>query len=488
MKSLQYYKKQIFIIGCLGVFPLLTFAQETLSSDGGLYWDYSGSRVERRMDGNKLDIEFSIGLVEKLKSQQMMCISPRFVSVDGTKSVELKPICISGQKRYKVIKRRKTLHNLKSDQFGYGEVYSVKKLKETPLTFKSSFPFERWMADGHLVVDEKLYGCAECGVSENEGVVFQAGIPLFGSKDYAYNFIEPEKVLVKCYKDSFDCKVAFPVARHDLQKQFAGNAQELDRLKGFLSENLNIQGTELKEVNIKGYASPEGGFDYNKSLAQRRTQTLSEYISSQYPALKKASVYRTEGVGEDWEGLKAAVSSSTLANKEEILFIIEHNGRDTERETAIRALDDGRSYQVLLKEFYPSLRRTTFSLSFDVRPYTVEELPGIFEMKPECLSQYEMYQLAELYASQGENPLPVYKKAYEQFPDDIVAILNYANALLKYGKDADGALRVLEAVKNDSRALFPMAVAYNMKGDWRQAEELLKKAGVSGGSMQKLSE
>ena len=48
MKSLQYYKKQIFIIGCLGVFPLLTFAQETLSSDGGLYWDYSGSRVERR--------------------------------------------------------------------------------------------------------------------------------------------------------------------------------------------------------------------------------------------------------------------------------------------------------------------------------------------------------------------------------------------------------------------------------------------------------
>ena len=66
-------------------------------------------------------------------------------------------------------------------------------------------------------------------------------------------------------------------------------------------------------------------------FAQRRTQTLSEYISSQYPALKKAPVYRTEGVGEDWEGLKEAVNGSTLANKEEILFIIGHNGRDTER-------------------------------------------------------------------------------------------------------------------------------------------------------------
>ncbi|MEY8685499.1 DUF3868 domain-containing protein [Bacteroides sp. AN502(2024)] len=485
MKPLQYYKKHFFIIGCLGMFPLLTFAQETLSSDGGLYWDYSGSRVERRMDGNKLDIEFSIALVEKLKSQQMMCISPRFVSADGTQSAELKPICISGQRRYKIIKRRKTLHNLKSDQL-YREVYSVKELKERPLTFKSSFPFERWMADGYLVVDEKLYGCAECGVNENKGVAFQANIPLFGEKDYTYDFIEPERVLVKCYKDSFDCKVVFPVAQYDLCKTFANNSQELASLGRFVSESLTIKGAELKDIHIKGYASPEGDFDYNKSLAQQRTQTLSDYISSQYPVLKKAPIYRAEGIGEDWEGLKAAVGSSTLANKGEILSVIEHNQRDTEREAAIRALDEGRSYHVLLKEFYPSLRRTTFSLSFDVRPYTIEELPEIFERKPECLSQHEMYQLAELYASQGKTPLHVYKRAYGQFPGDAVATLNYANALLKYRKDADSALRVLESVKNDSRALFPMAIAHNIKGDWRKAEELLKKASEGGASRQRL--
>ena len=570
MKPLQYYKKQIFIMGCLGMFPMLVFAQETLSSANGLHGDYSGSRVERSADGDKLDIEFSIGLVEKLKSQQMMYISPRFVSVDGKKSVELEPVCISGRRRYKVVKRRKTLHNVKSDQLGYGEVHSVKELKETPLTFKSSFPFESWMADGHLVVDEKLYGCAEwyisprfvsvdgkksvelepvcisgrrrykvvkrrktlhnvksdqlgygevhsvkelketpltfkssfpfeswmadghlvvdeklygcaeCGMSKNDGIALQAGIPLFGAKDYAYDFIEPEKVLVKCYKDSFDCKVTFPVAQHDLRKTFADNRQELAGLGQFVSENLLIKGAELKDVYIKGYASPEGDFNYNKSLAQRRTQTLSNYISSQYPALKKAPVYRTEGVGEDWEGLKAAVSGSTLSNKDKILFIIEHNSNDTERESAIRELDNDKTYHILLEEFYPALRRTTFSLSFDVRPYTSEELPGVFETKPECLSLYEMYQLAGLYASRGENPLPVYKKAYEQFPGDIVAVLNYANALLKYGKDADGALQVLEVVREDSRVLFPMAIAYDMKGDWRKAEKLLEEAAARG--------
>ncbi len=33
------------------------------------------------------------------------------------------------------------------------------------------------------------------------------------------------------------------------------------------------------------------------------------------------------------------------------------------------------------------------------------------------------------------------------------------------GKDADGALQVLEVVREDSRVLFPMAIAYDMKGD-----------------------
>ncbi|MCS2887375.1 hypothetical protein NXV14_07815 [Bacteroides fragilis] len=82
----------------------------------------------------------------------------------------------------------------------------------------------------------------------------------------------------------------------------------------------------------------------------------------------------------------------------------------------------------------------------------------------------------------------MYKRGYGQFPGDAVAILNYANALLKYGQDADGALRVLEPVKNDSRSLFPMAVAYHMKGDWRKAEELLKKAGIDIAPKQKLPE
>ena len=475
MKLLQYYKKQ-FIMGCLIWFPALNQAQEAFPAVNGSGWDYSKSRVERSTSGNKIDIILSIVPLVKQKKQEIICISPVYMSADGKDSVLLDHICIAGKKRYKVINRRKALHNLTGDEAACGKVISFEKLGEIPLLFKKNIPFERWMADGRLVVRERSYGCAECGVRKHEVLALRANIPLFTEKDYVYNFIEPEKVLVKCYEDSFDCKVTFPVARHDLQKQFADNSQELIRLEKFISENLNIKGAILKTVHIKGYASPEGEFDYNRALAQRRTRTLSEYVYCRYPSLKKVPVYIPEGVGEDWEGLRNIIMSSSLPYKEELLSIIDRYRNDVERESAIRKLDDGKIYDTLLKDFYPGLRRTTFSLSFDIRPYTMEELPDIFEMKPDFMSLHEMFLLAKMYASKGKVPVPVYKKAYEQFPGDVVAALNYANALLKYNRDADGALRVLEPIRYDSRALFPMAIAHNMKGDWQQAEQILKEA------------
>lgn len=114
-------------------------------------------------------------------------------------------------------------------------------------------------------------------------------------------------------------------------------------------------------------------------------------------------------------------------------------------------------------------------MRFDVRPYTDDELEEIFATTPGCLSLYEMCRLAQQYVERGKNPVSLYREAYERLAPDPLAALNYASALLKYEKDADKALVILETVKSDSRSVYPMAIAYNMKGNWRKAEELLIK-------------
>lgn len=480
MKLMRNHMRLFFTLGCLGMLTVNPNAQNTVLPTANLCWDYSGSRVQRSNDGSKLDIILSIKPALGLKGQEMVYVYPTYVAADGRDSVKLEPVCILGRKRFKVVKRRRALHNLKDDQYMLRKAFTVDDVENSPLAFEKSFPFERWMSDGYIVVQEKKYGCAECGISAVDGRVVRTHIPLFGPDDYGYSFIEPVKVTTKSYSDSFDCKVTFPVARYDLQTAFADNKWELAGLEKFIHGSLNIKGANLKSVYIKGYSSPEGDFSYNKELAYKRTLTLSEYVTGKYPILKKAGNFQSTGVGEDWEGLRSSIESSPLQNKDEILDIIDRFMSDTEREAAIHNLDGGRTYDKLLKDYYPRLRRTTFNFRFDVRPYTIEELPEIFAVKPECLSSYEMYQLAEQYEDNGENPLLIYEKAYGMYPTDVVAALNYANALLKYDKDADGALRVLEATRNDDRAFFPMAIAYDMKGDWREAERLLREAAARG--------
>ena len=110
-----------------------------------------------------------------------------------------------------------------------------------------------------------------------------------------------------------------------------------------MSRELRIKGARLREVHITGYASPEGESNYNRHLSECRTHALSSHVLSKYPQLKSASVYRIEGAGEDWEGLRNIIKASTLDYKNEVLSAIGRHDTDVARETAIRSLNGGKS-------------------------------------------------------------------------------------------------------------------------------------------------
>ena len=182
MKPYHINKKQILIMGCLGMFPLFSSAQDILSTSGTSRWDYSNSRVEREPGRDALDITFSVFPLAGLGSQEVAYLFPVYVSADGRDSVRLEPVCVAGKRRYKVIKRRKALGNLKPGNSGSGEVRSAKVLESSGLTVKRSVPFERWMADGRLVVREVSYGCAECGTNGARTSPFKPVSPSLGRR------------------------------------------------------------------------------------------------------------------------------------------------------------------------------------------------------------------------------------------------------------------------------------------------------------------
>ena len=111
-------------------------------------------------------------------------------------------------------------------------------------------------------------------------------------------------------------------------------------------------------------------------------------------------------------------------------------------------------------------------MSYRVRPFEVSELANIYSTNPKLLSLKELYTLANQKVARGENPVAIYRTAYEQNPNDVVAMLNYANALLEYDKDAKEAYSILSTMQSDSRATLPTAIALDMMGRKAEAEKL----------------
>lgn len=168
-----------------------------------------------------------------LKSQEFLSVYPRYVSADGKNGLELTPLYFSGRRRYKVIRRRRVLH--REEKF-YPPVENVRSSRdlEREVVLTARFPFEAWMADGHLEVVEKRAGCAECGSGGFAGRVLEATLPFFRPEDYRYSFVKPKQVPLKMI---FDCNVLFPWDRDELMDDFEANGPGNCRYCRILSMN-----------------------------------------------------------------------------------------------------------------------------------------------------------------------------------------------------------------------------------------------------------
>lgn len=439
-------------------------------------WTSENVKVERSGDGKKLDVSFSVNPKHKIASQEIVYIYPTLLGEDDLK-VDLEPFCIVGKERAKVIKRSQVLKN-KLDLPLVKETYSA---KFTSLSIVRTIPFERWMAKSRLILREEVYGCAECEKQKLERTLYETHIHLFSPGDYRYDFIEPKAVTVKRYEENFESKVNFEVARHELKRNYKGNATELTRLDNFVQSALSLEGTTLDVVRVEGYASPEGGEQSNQILSERRADVLANYVRNKFPEIKRVPEFKVKGFGSDWAGLRSMMKESDHSFKDQVIEALDLNADHIDKRNALLKIEGGKVYEYLLSDLYPSLRRTTFRMGYQVRPFTIEELPRIFGKKPQLLSNHEHYLLAKLHMKDGKNPLPIFESAARIYPGDVVAVLNYANAILKYdSKRAKEISNILRPFKDDLRTALPLAIAENMLGNERAAEAILEEAAKKG--------
>lgn len=408
--------------------------------------------ISMRMDVTALDV----------KSDEEIILTPALKSSEET-FVNLPAVRINGRNRY--------YHHLRNDKLA-DEPYFYRTGKVDEIHYQAMTPYAEWMDNASVVMGEDLCGCCSELLMNNDDLLTQLDMapkvfePLFV-------YVQPEVETVKTRNVKGSAFIDFPVNQTVIYPEYRNNPSELKKIQQTIDVVKNDPDTRITAISIKGYASPEGSYANNTRLAKGRTEALKKYVQELYHF--DPSIFTTAYEPEDWEGLERYVEASDLADKEGILDLIAGDEEPDRKDASIkRRYPD--TYAFLLKNCYPALRHSDYTVEYIVRSYTdVEEAKRIMKTAPGKLSLQEFYTIANTYESGTPAYNEVFETAVRMYPDDETANLNAANVAMNK-RDLTAARNYLEKAGTGKEAEYARGVLAALEGNYAEAQTHLQKA------------
>ena len=304
-----------------------------------------------------VDVAFDLNSGEKtLKNNLKMVLTP-FLH-NGADTLWFDSVEIYGSIKHKRERQEQALKGNKDWKLSQNQI-----MEGGSYSFSATTPYKGWMKGATLSVDRRVLGC---GCDCYDGVENLAeGLDIYNPPMSDLAVVAPSTShyeVVDSHKqylfDEQDMRVIFPVSVTELKANLYNNQSVLDRIVAAIKSLSDSDEQQLNAVEIVGFASPEGGVKFNTELGEGRAAALRDYIQSQLPHMKSEQFYIINGV-ENWGGLREQVAQSDMAEKQQILNIIDTKSGE-ERKTALKRLNKGKSYRYMLKNFYPQLRNACY--------------------------------------------------------------------------------------------------------------------------------
>lgn len=129
----------------------------------------------------------------------------------------------------------------------------------------------------HLI--EKECGC---GVPRHTDSTYLTRLNMLPDIHPHVAFITPQMEERKLREESGRAYLDFPLNETIIYPEYRNNPAELAKIKRSIDLIKNDTNVVISHIDIHGYASPEGPYSNNERLARERTQTLKDYVCSQY--------------------------------------------------------------------------------------------------------------------------------------------------------------------------------------------------------------
>lgn len=280
------------------------------------------------------------------------------------------------------------------------------------------------------------------GVIATEALVNKAGAIAEGGN--AFQRITPETAEAAIY---------YLINSAQIRSSQAKSA-EIKALEQFAADASAAEDMNLKSVEVKSYASPDGEQAWNTTVANNRDKASGKMISKdlnkkKIAEAKNADFFKQYITAEDWEGFQQAMEESNIQDKELILRVLSMYSDPDVREREIKNITS--AYTAVADQILPKLRRSKFIVNAERIGKSDEEILALVKSNPKELNVEEMLYAASLVKSDAEKQ-GIYSLAMSQFPQDWRAYNDYGMIEFEKGAYDKAAEYFAKAAKLNSNA------------------------------------
>lgn len=306
-------------------------------------------------DGNtvKVAIDFSLSQM-KLKSNKGIILTPMIVNDCDT--ARMPAVEIMGRKRYIYYQR-----NGKTATSYPAIVQRRQNGEEQDIYYQHVLSYEPWMKNSQLVIGLGKCACNQAIVGENilssiDDVLMEKPKPIPIKKE--------RQEVTNTQQMTGSAHLKFPIGKYDIIPSLDMNLSELNEMMRIINLVKSDKNVRITAITLHGYASPDGKYSLNEKLAYNRTRALYEYLKKQYPA--ENNLFEMTSTAEDWESVRKYVEDNEIPQRQKVLDIINDDAlTPDQKEQAIRSKAT-QAHKHLLLSLYPSLRRTDYTVSYEI--------------------------------------------------------------------------------------------------------------------------
>lgn len=152
--------------------------------------------------------------------------------------------------------------------------------------------------------------------------------------------------------DSEGYSVRYQINISKLVSSYDQNSKELQELHTFIDDLLADNEKWVTQINVYGYASPDGQSASNQRLAEARAYDMRNYINKKWDLSKYSGT--TTGIASTWSDTSESISKSTIPSKSAVLDLVDSKQMDSVIEAKLRGMTS--SWDYMIKSILPPMR------------------------------------------------------------------------------------------------------------------------------------